>query len=84
MRSQDSSGQSGVLVLLEVLFTIILAGPDNTIVSTIMPVALPELDGAHMYGWTFAPYMLGRGRIDADLRTGLRRPEPRIRSSHVQ
>jgi len=39
----DSSRQSGVLVLLGVLFTIILAGLDNTIVSTVMPVALPEL-----------------------------------------
>ena len=54
----DSSGQSGVLVLLGVLFTIILAGLDNTIVSTVMPVALPELGGAHLYAWTFAAYML--------------------------
>ena len=34
------------------LFTIILAGLDNTIVSTVIPVALPELGGAHMYAWT--------------------------------
>src|SRR3954463_630625 len=54
----NSSGQSGVLVLLGVLFTIILAGLDNTIVSTVMPVALPELGGAHLYAWTFAAYML--------------------------
>src|SRR5438477_10472952 len=54
----DSSGQSGVLVLLGVLFTIILAGLDNTIVSTVMPVALPELGSAHLYAWTFAAYML--------------------------
>ena len=47
-----------MLVLLGVLFTIILAGLDNTIVSTVMPVALPELGGAHMYAWTFAAYML--------------------------
>ena len=58
MRTQGSSGQSGVLVLLGVLFTIILAGLDNTIVSTVMPVALPELGGAHLYAWTFAAYML--------------------------
>jgi len=58
MRSQNSSGHSGVLVLLGVLFTIILAGLDNTIVSTVMPVALPELGGAHLYAWTFAAYML--------------------------
>lgn len=58
MRSRDSSEQSGVLVLLGVLFTIILAGLDNTIVSTVMPVALPELGGAHMYAWTFAAYRL--------------------------
>jgi hypothetical protein len=38
MRTLDSSGQSGVLVLLGVLFTIILAGLDNTIISTVMPV----------------------------------------------
>src|SRR5205823_15061188 len=54
----DSSGQSGVLVLLGVLFTIILAGLDNTIVSTVMPVALPELGSPHLYAWTFAAYML--------------------------
>jgi EmrB/QacA subfamily drug resistance transporter len=54
----DSSGQRGVLVLLGVLFTIILAGLDNTIVSTVMPVALPELGGARLYAWTFAAYML--------------------------
>jgi MFS family permease len=54
----NSSGQSGVLVLLGVLFTIILAGLDNTIVSTVMPVALPELGSAHLYAWTFAAYML--------------------------
>ena len=40
------------------LFTIILAGLDNTIVSTVIPVALPELGGAHLYAWTFAAYML--------------------------
>ena len=58
MQKRDSSGQSGVLVLLGVLFTIILAGLDNTIVSTVIPVALPELGGAHLYAWTFAAYML--------------------------
>src|SRR4051812_2348660 len=47
-----------MLVFLGVLFTIILAGLDNTIVSTVMPVALPELGGAHLYAWTFAAYML--------------------------
>ena len=47
-----------MLVLLGVLFTIILAGLDNTIVSTVMPVALPELVSAHLYAWTFAAYML--------------------------
>ena len=64
-----------MLVLLGVLFTIILAGLDNTIVSTVMPVALPELGSAHLYAWTFAAYMLaaavsmpiwGRARIDGD------------------
>src|SRR3954471_16885035 len=54
----DPSRQSGVLVFLGVLFTIILAGLDNTIVSTVMPVALPELGGAQLYAWTFAAYML--------------------------
>jgi EmrB/QacA subfamily drug resistance transporter len=58
MQKPDSSGQSGVLVLLGVLFTIILAGLDNTIVSTVIPVALPELGGAPLYAWTFAAYML--------------------------
>jgi len=55
---QSSSGQSELLVFLGVLFTIILAGLDNTIVSTVMPVALPELGGARLYAWTFAAYML--------------------------
>ncbi len=58
MRTKHPSAQSGLLVLLGVLFTIILAGLDNTIVSTVMPVALPELGGAHLYAWTFAAYML--------------------------
>src|SRR5437762_3928289 len=58
MPSQDSSGQHSSLAFLGVLFTIILAGLDNTIVSTVMPVALPELGGAHLYAWTFAAYML--------------------------
>jgi EmrB/QacA subfamily drug resistance transporter len=58
MQSRDSSGQNSVLVFLGVLFTIILAGLDNTIVSTVIPVALPELGGAHLYAWTFAAYML--------------------------
>ena len=49
---------SRLLVLLGVLFTIILAGLDNTIVSTVIPVALPEVGGAHLYAWTFAAYML--------------------------
>lgn len=53
-----SPAKSGVLVLLGVLFTIILAGLDNTIVSTVIPVALPELGGAKLYAWTFAAYML--------------------------
>src|SRR5256885_15255550 len=58
MGTLHSSKQSGVLVLLGVLFTIILAGLDNTIVSTVIPVALPELGGAQLYAWTFAAYML--------------------------
>ena len=49
---------TSVLVFLGVLFTIILAGLDNTIVSTVIPVALPELGGAQLYAWTFAAYML--------------------------
>src|ERR1044072_8215783 len=55
---RKSSGHSGGLGLLGVLFTIILAGLDNTIVSTVIPVALPELGGGHLYAWTFAAYML--------------------------
>ena len=54
----DPPKQSSAFVLLGVLFTIILAGLDNTIVSTVIPVALPELGGAHLYAWTFAAYML--------------------------
>src|SRR3954463_4294620 len=58
MQRSESSGQHSGFVFLGVLFTIILAGLDNTIVSTVMPVALPELGGAHLYAWTFAAYML--------------------------
>jgi EmrB/QacA subfamily drug resistance transporter len=58
MPTSGSSGPNRVLVFLGVLFTIILAGLDNTIVSTVIPVALPELGGAHLYAWTFAAYML--------------------------
>ena len=54
----DSTKHGGILVLLGVLFTIILAGLDNTIVSTVIPVALPDLGGAKLYAWTFASYML--------------------------
>lgn len=46
------------MVLAGILFSIILAGLDNTIVGTIMPVALPELGGETLYAWTFAAYML--------------------------
>jgi len=45
-------------VLTGILFTIVLAGIDTTIVSTVVPVALPELGGTHLYAWTFAAYML--------------------------
>ena len=59
MHSQDCSGQSGVLVLLGVLFTISLAGLDNTIVSSVIPVALPEPGGDYRYAsrpcWFAAP-----------------------------
>jgi EmrB/QacA subfamily drug resistance transporter len=58
MPTSESSGPNSVLVFLGVLFTIILAGLDNTIVSTVIPVALPDLGGAHLYAWTFAAYML--------------------------
>ena len=58
-----------MLVLLGVLFTIILAGLDNTIVSTIIPVALPELGGGHLYAWTFAAYMLAAA---ISMRSGVR------------
>jgi MFS family permease len=46
------------LVLFGVLFTIILAGLDNTIASTVIPVGLPELGGAQLYAWTFAAYVV--------------------------
>lgn len=46
------------LVLTGILFSVILAGIDTTVVSTVMPVALPELGGEALYAWTFAAYML--------------------------
>jgi hypothetical protein len=71
MRTRDA--QSGVLVLLGVLFTIILAGLDNTIVSTVIPVALPELGGAQLYAWTFAAYMRARAQLGPGRGARLRR-----------
>lgn len=47
-----------MLVLVGILFTVILAGIDTTIVSTVVPVALPELGGTSLYAWTFAAYIL--------------------------
>lgn len=46
------------LVLTGILFSVILAGIDTTVVSTVMPVALPELGGEELYAWTFAAYIL--------------------------
>ena len=46
------------LVLAGLLFSVILAGIDTTVVSTVMPVALPELGGEELYAWTFAAYIL--------------------------
>ena len=45
-------------VLAGILFTIVLAGIDTTVVSTVMPDALPELGGEGLYAWTFAAYIL--------------------------
>ncbi|MEA3198900.1 MAG: hypothetical protein QOE90_328 [Thermoplasmata archaeon] len=45
-------------VLVGILFTVILAGLDNTIVGTIMPVARAELGSPGLYAWAFAAYML--------------------------
>lgn len=47
-----------VLVLTGILFTIILAGIDTTVVSTIMPVAMEELGSPELYAWTFSAYIL--------------------------
>lgn len=49
---------STAMVLVGILFTVILAGLDNTIVTTVMPYALPDLGGQELYAWTFAAYML--------------------------
>ena len=46
------------LVLTGILFTIILAGIDTTVVSTVMPVAMEELGSPELYPWTFAAYIL--------------------------
>ncbi|MHB8605528.1 MAG: MFS transporter, partial [Thermoplasmatota archaeon] len=56
--AKPSEHANTTLVLVGVLFTIILAGIDTTVVSTAMPVALKELGGAPLYAWTFAAYML--------------------------
>ncbi|HUR67702.1 MAG TPA: MFS transporter [Candidatus Thermoplasmatota archaeon] len=54
--TQGSAHKTGVLV--GVLFTVVLAGIDTTVVSTVMPVALGELGGRELYAWTFAAYIL--------------------------
>lgn len=46
------------LVLTGILFTIILAGIDTTVVSTVMPVAMEELGSPELYAWTFSAYIL--------------------------
>ena len=46
------------LVLTGILFTIILAGIDTTVVSTVMPVAMEELGSPELYPWTFSAYIL--------------------------
>jgi EmrB/QacA subfamily drug resistance transporter len=46
------------LVLTGILFTIVLAGIDTTVVSTVMPVAMKDLGSPEWYAWTFAAYIL--------------------------
>jgi len=53
-----SDAPKSTLILVGILFAVILSGIDATVVSTVMPVALPELGGSHLYAWTFAAYML--------------------------
>lgn len=57
MAPQGAHGNTA-LVLTGILFTIILAGIDTTVVSTIMPVAMEELGSPELYAWTFAAYIL--------------------------
>lgn len=54
----EVTGRNRVLVLVGILLTVMLAGLDNTIVTTIVQAALPELGGESLYAWTFAAYML--------------------------
>ena len=58
-----------MLVFLGLLFTIILAGLDNTIASTVTPVALPQLGGPHLDALDVRLLHAGGGRIDTDLGT---------------
>lgn len=54
----EIAGRQRVLVLVGILFTVTLAGIDNTVVSTVMPVAIGDLGGAELYAWAFAAYIL--------------------------
>lgn len=54
----EKHARGTALVLTGILFTIILAGIDTTVVSTVMPVAMGELGGEALYAWTFAAYIL--------------------------
>ena len=55
---ERSAHGNTVMVLTGILFTIILAGIDTTVVSTVMPVAMEELGSPELYAWTFSAYIL--------------------------
>ena len=54
----ELNGRNRVLVLVGILFTVTMAGIDNTVVSTVMPVAIGELGSPQLYAWSFAAYIL--------------------------
>jgi len=51
-------GQNTTRITTGLLFGLVLASIDQTIVSTAMPTIAQELGGLHLYSWVFAVYML--------------------------
>lgn len=45
-------------IIIGIMFAILLAGLDATVVGTVMPTVISELGGMALYSWVFSAYML--------------------------